>query len=158
MRKVAWIAPLTSLVLVSLACGLLTAPISGVKDVAATAEALATSLPSDMPRIPGVPDVSAYLNPVGAPAAEWKGIPIMAQASAGEEFDDATYSYRVPGIAGIGVEEFYDARLEGLGWQSVARTKVGSAGGYMLFTKGADAVNIMVTKSEGDIVVLLIMP
>lgn len=158
MRGIARIAPLTSLVLVSLACGLITAPISGVQDIAATAEALATSLPSDMPQIPGIPDVSAYLNPVGAPAAEWKGIPIMAQASAGEEFDEVTYSYRVPGVTGIDVEAFYDARLEGLGWKSPARTNVGSAGGYMLFTKGTAALNIMVTKSEGDIVVLLIMP
>jgi hypothetical protein len=48
--------------------------------------------------------------------------------------------------------------LDALGWSSPVRTNVGTAGGYMLFSKGTSALNIMITKSEGDIVVLLIMP
>ena len=82
----------------------------------------------------------------------------MPEAIAGEEFDLNTYSFRTPGITGVEVEEFYDSQLEALGWSSPARTNVGTAGGYMLFSKGTSTLNILINKSEGDIVVLLIMP
>ena len=157
MSQFRWEAPLAAVAWMITACGLISAPISEVQNLAGTAEAFATALPSDVQDIPGLPDVSRYLDPSDVPASDWRGIPIMPQASAGEEFDANVYSYRLPGIDGTEVEEFYDAQLEALGWSSPVRTNVGTAGGYMLFTKGTDALSVMVTKSEGDIVVLLIM-
>lgn len=158
MRMTSWMPPLVLLVLASMACSLTSAPISGAQSLASTAEALTSSLPDNLPQIPGMSDVTTYLNPRGEPAHEWKGIPIMPEATAGEEFDPNIYSFRAPGITGIEAEEYYDAQLEALGWSSPVRTNVGTAGGYMLFSKGTSALNIMITRSEGDIVVLLIMP
>ena len=158
MRCFSWMFPLILLTLAAMACSLTTAPISGAQNLASTAEALATSLPSDLSVIPGMPDITGFLNPSGAPVEAWNGIPIMPEAIAGEEFDLNTYSFRTPGITGVEVEEFYDGQLEALGWSSPARTNVGTAGGYMLFSKGTSTLNILINKSEGDIVVLLIMP
>lgn len=160
MLRFAWFAILFISSAAILACSFITAPISGAQNLASTAEALATSIPSDLegfPDVPGVPDVTAFLHPIGEPVEEWRGIPIMPEASAGEEFGHDTYGYTLLSLTGIEVEEFYDAELEALGWSSPMRTNVGTAGGYMLFTKGTKALSIMVTKSEGDIVVLLIM-
>lgn len=159
--RMVWIFVLAAAIV---GCSLLTNPVLGAQDLASTAEALATHLPLEapesegMPEIPGLPDVSAFLNPVGKPLESWRGIPIMPGASAGEEFDGTTYSYMVAGADGTLVEEYYDAELEALGWMSPVRTNVGTAGGYMLFTKGTSALNIMITKSEGEVVVLLNMP
>ncbi|MFH1184560.1 MAG: hypothetical protein V1755_05915 [Chloroflexota bacterium] len=163
MQRAPWIAPLSAMCLVGMACSLATTPLSQAQDLALTAEAFATTVPSGMPGIegmpdiPGVPDATVFLHPSGSPASEWRGIPIMPEASAGEEFDSNIYSFRAARITGIEVEEFYDAQLEILGWSSPVRTNVGTAGGYMLFTNGTDALSIMVTRSEGDIVVLLLM-
>lgn len=163
MPRFSWMPQVMALLLMGMACSLFTAPISGAQNLTSTAEALAMTLPSGipeiegMPDIPGMPDVSEFLNPSGAPASEWKSIPLMPEASAGQEFNPSTYSFRAPGITGTEVEEFYDARLEPLGWSLTVRTNAGRAGSYMLFTKGTSALGIMVTESEGDIVVLLIM-
>jgi len=150
--------------LIVLSCGIFGSPISEAADLASTVEALATSLPEgipdvgELPDIPGLPDVTSFLKPTGEPASEWRGVPIMPEAVAGQEFSGSAYSYRVPTRTGLDVEAFYDASLEELGWISPARTNVGTAGGFMLFSKDGSALNIMITKSEGDIVVILIMP
>jgi len=163
MLRLSSMAALAALALAAMACRLITAPISGAQDLASTAEAFATALPSGIPEIeglpdiPGMPDVTEFLNPSGAPASEWRGIPIMPEATAGEEFDPNTYSFKVAGATGLDVEEFYDAQLEALGWSSPVRTNVGTDGGYMLFTKGTSALSIMVIKPEGELVVLLIV-
>lgn len=89
---------------------LLTNPGAGAQDIALTAEALATQLPSGMlkiegmPDIAGLPDVSAFLSPDGVLIEVWRGIPIMRGASAGEEFDGSAYSYLVAGADGMPVE------------------------------------------------------
>src|SRR5262245_41349756 len=83
----------------SLACGLITGTIDQAKNLASTAEAMASAMPmetfqamasampSGMPNMPGLPNVGDYLDPKGAPVSDWNGIPIMSQASAGQEFD-----------------------------------------------------------------------
>ena len=157
MSKTLRFAPLSVLVLAGIACSLITAPISEAQNLASTAEALATTLPSGMPEVPGMPDVTGFLDPSGTPASEWHGVPIMPEASSGEEFQQNTYSFRVPSATGLDVEEFYDAQLESLGWTSTVRPNVGAAGGYLLFTKGTSVLSILATASEGGLVVLLIL-
>jgi len=55
--------------------------------------------------------------------------PLIPEASAGQEFDPNTYSFRAPGITGTAVEGFLEARPEALGWRSSVNTNVGTAGG-----------------------------
>ena len=140
---------LSILIVTALACGVITNPIAGAKDLAATAQALASAIPS------GLPDVGKYLNPQGTPVSEWNGIPVMTQATAGEEFSKNTYSYRVTGVQESDVQTFYADKLKAAGWTSPFSAQGGSAGGIMLFTKESSVLSITITKSDQDLVVLL---
>ncbi len=132
-----------------LACGVISNPLSGVQNVASTAEAMASAIPS------GIPDVSKYLNPQGKPVTDWNGIPIMTQATAGEEFSKSTYSYRIGGVTMQDVQTFYNDKLKALGWSSPFSAQGGSAGGLMLFTKESQVLTITITESDKELVVLL---
>lgn len=132
-----------------LACGIVTNPLSGAQNLASTAEALASAIPS------GLPDVTQYLNPQGKPATEWNGVPIMPQATAGQEFSKTTYSYRVSGVDANAIQSFYSDKLKAQGWTSPFSVQGGGAGGVMLFTKQSQVLSITITKVDQDLVVLL---
>ena len=157
------------LVLFTFACGLITNPLNQAKGLASTAEAIATAnpvstleaLPSSMPlstleALPSsIPDVGQYLNPTGKPVSNWNGIPIMTQATAGQEFNKNTYSFKATANA-TDVQTFYTNQLKTLGWNSSFSAQGGGQGGVMLFTKGTDVLSITITTSGNDVVVLLI--
>jgi hypothetical protein len=133
----------------ALACGVISNPISGAQNLASTAQALASAIPT------GLPDVTKYLNPQGEPVSEWNGIPIMSQATAGEEFSKGTYSFRVSGVSEQDIQTFYNDKLKAAGWESPFSAQGGSAGGLMLFTKESQVLTITITKADQDEVVLL---
>ncbi len=149
MRRVYKVILFTILTATVLACGVISNPLSGAKNIASTAEAMASALPT------GLPDVSKYLNPQGKPVSEWNGIPIMSQASAGQEFSKSTYSYRISGVAAQDVQTFYNDKLKAAGWASPFSAQGGSTGGLMLFTKEAQVLSITITPADQDLVVLL---
>ena len=151
MSRIYKVAFVTILVIASLACGLISNPISGAQNLASTAEAMASAIPS------GMPDVTQYLNPSGAPVTDWNGIPIMTQASAGQEFNKNTYSYKASGITEADVEAFYKDKLVPLGWTSQFGAQGGSSGGVMLFTKDSRVLSITISKSDQDFVILLVI-
>lgn len=132
-----------------LACGVISNPLSGAQNLATTAEAMASALPT------GLPDVAKYLNPQGEPVSEWNGIAIMSQATAGQEFGKGTYSFRVSGVSEQDIQAFYNDKLKAAGWDSPFSAQGGSAGGLMLFTKESQVLTITITKADQDEVVLL---
>ncbi len=132
-----------------LACGLISNPLSGAQNFASTAEAMASAIPS------GLPDVTKYMNPQGTPATDWNGIPIMPQASAGQEFSKSTYSFRISGVDEPTIQSFYLDKLKTAGWSSQFSAAGGSSGGIMLFTKDTQVLSITIAKSDQDEVVLL---
>jgi hypothetical protein len=132
-----------------LACGVISNPLSGVQSAASTAQALASAIPS------GLPDVSKCLNPQGTPETEWNGIPIMSEATAGQECGKSTYSYRVPGGDEQAIQTFYNDKLKAAGWDSPFSAQGASAGGLMLFTKESQVLSITIAKVDQDSVVLL---
>ena len=140
---------LAILTVTALACGVISNPLSGAQNLASTAEALASAIPT------GLPDVSRYLNPHREPPSEWNGIPVMSQATAGEEFSKGTYSYRVSGVSEQDIQAFYNDKLKAAGWESPFSAQGGSAGGLMLFTKESQVLTITITKADQDEVVLL---
>jgi hypothetical protein len=157
MSRLPRIGLLSILVLAGLACGLISNPISGAQNFASTAQAFASAIPSGFPSgIPNMPDITRYLSPTGTPAKEWNGVPIMAQAKAGEEFDKNTYSFRASGITAADVQTYYSDKMKSLGWSSTFTTLAGSEGGVMVFTKGASNLTITVAPADQDTVVLLI--
>jgi len=56
----------------------------------------------------------------------------MPQATAGEEFNENTYSYTVP-ITAADVQSFYSQKMEELGWTSPFGFQTLEEGGIMLF-------------------------
>jgi hypothetical protein len=163
---------LSILILFSFACGLITSPLNQAKGLASTAEAIATAnpvsistieaLPSSMPlstleALPSsMPEIGKYLNPTGKPVGNWNNIPIMTQATAGQEFNKNTYSFKASAAA-TDVQTFYAGQLKTLGWSSSFSAQGGGQGGVMLFTKDSKVLTITITPSSNSVVVLLIL-
>jgi len=129
---------------VSLACATITQPISDAKNLAGTAQAFASS----------IPDVNAYMNPQGTPVAEWNGIPIMTQASAGQEFNAKTYSFKAAATA-TEAQDFYKDKLTALGWSEPFDVPGGTTMAVMIFQKETSLLTISVTPSGDQVVVVL---
>ncbi len=49
------------------------------------------------------------------PLADWNGIPIMPQATAGQQANNGTYTFKVPVDSGT-IESYYSDKLKSLGW------------------------------------------
>ncbi|MEJ5225295.1 MAG: hypothetical protein WHV44_12630 [Anaerolineales bacterium] len=168
------------LVPLMLACNFITQPFNQTRDAVETAQAVATALPVEtlmalptmvddvmptleagmtaLPEIPGMGDLANMFDPKGEPVAEWKGIPVMPQAVAGQEFPDIfSYSYRAP----VKVEEvtkFYEDSLTPKGWTSMFSMPPSGESVVLIYTgdQGA-ALTITVTPSldsNGLIIIL----
>jgi hypothetical protein len=125
--------------------------------IPATVESMATSIPSMAPGLPSIPDVSGFLNPTGTPASDWNGIPVMSQATSGQEFTKSTYGYRVPLMDQAEIESYYDQKLQTLGWKSEFSASTGAHGGILVFSKDSQVLTITVTTQDQDLLVLLIL-
>jgi hypothetical protein len=145
----------------TLACGL-TNTISQAQNLASTAESVATSMPiQTLEALPSsMPDVGNYLNPTGQPVSNWNNIPVMSQATAGQEFNKTTYSYKVPSsVAVADIQTYYTDQMKTLGWSSSFSAQGGSQGGVMLFTKGNSVLTVTITPTTdntGSVVILLV--
>src|SRR6266508_1980499 len=155
-----------ALVVFALACNLVTQPINDVQNLAGTAEAIATSMPvetlqalsSAVPTFEAlasaIPDFGKYFDPQGTPAAEWNGIPIMPQATAGQEFDEKTYSFKAK-VTVQEVYDFYNQQLVSLGWSQSVSLPATDAGGLLGFSKEDTVLTITVTTLNDATLVLL---
>ena len=151
----------TILALFILACSLVTGPLSDVENAASTAEAFASSIPLEtieafttavpldtLEALPSViPDVGNYFDPTGTPVDQWNDIPIMPEATVGEEFGESTYSYTVPVVA-TDVQAFYEQKMEELGWTSTFSLPVTDEGGILLYQKEDDFLTITITPDQ----------
>ncbi len=166
----------TLIVVFMLACNLVTQPIKDAQNLAGTAQALGTAipiqtlqalgsaipmetlqaLPSAAPTIEALAtEFGNFLNPQGTPLQEWKGIPIMTQATAGQEFsENNTYSFRAA-VTIKEVQDFYNENLTALGWTSSFNLPSEGDAGLMVFQKDNNTLTITITSSEGSVVVLL---
>ena len=147
-----------------LACGLVTGPISDVEKAASTAESFASALPINtiealatnipiqtLEALPSeIPDYRNYFSPEGTPVEQWNDIPIMPQATVGQEFNDKTYSYTVP-LPASDVQAFYDQHMEALGWTSSFGFQPSEEGGILLYQKDSEFLTItMVADQDGS--------
>jgi hypothetical protein len=89
--------------------------------------------------------------PKGTPVAEWNGIPIMPQATAGQEFDANNYSFKFTGTAKEAVD-FYDSNLTTAGWSSMVTTSEGQ-GALLVYSKEDKFLTITVTSADDGTVV-----
>jgi len=174
---------LTVLVLFILACSTLTQPFNQAKDLAGTAQSIASAmpiqtlqslatqistqipagtleaLPSMMPSLEALgtnlPNIEGYFNPQGTPVSEWNGVPVMPQATAGQEFTDSnTYSYKVDASVKE-VQDYYKAELEKLGWTSSFSMPGNDTVAVEMFQKDSSFLTVTITEGSGSVIVLL---
>ena len=185
MSRASKILSLALVLMFVLACNFVTQPIDDVQNLAETAQSVASqfpietlqaagtaiasaipaetlqALPSQIPTVQALasslPDFGSMLNPQGTPVQEWRGIPIMPAATAGQEFsENNTYSFKANATA-TEVKDFYNQRLPELGWSQPFEFPFQGDTGIMVFQKEQSSVTITVTSSEGSVVVLLVM-
>jgi hypothetical protein len=157
------------------ACNFAAQPIEDVQNIAGTAQSLASAIPIEtLQALPSavpvetlqalasvVPTVEALatdfgplFNPQGTPVTEWNGIPIMPQATAGQEFDATTYSFKA-GVTSQEVQDFYTEQLTALGWNQPFSIPVEAEGGILTFQKDNSTLVVTITSSEGSSTVIL---
>lgn len=159
-----------------LACNFVTQPIKDAQEIAGTAQALGTlipvetlrALPSVIPAetLQAIPSVvptfeaiatefGGFFNPQGTPVQEWRGIPIMPQATVGQEFtENDTYSFKA-NVTTKEVQDFYNDKLSALGWKQVVSFPVEAEGGLIIFQKDSNALTITMARSDDVTTVVL---
>jgi hypothetical protein len=163
------------LIVFVLACNFVTQPIKDVQNIAGTAQSIATSLPIEtlqafasaipagtLQALPSMaPTLQAFatdfgesLNPQGTPVTEWNGIPIMPQATAGQEFDANNYSFKATATV-TEAQEFYNEQLTGLGWSQPFSMPGGEDAAFLLFEKDDKSLTIIIAQTDGSVVVRL---
>jgi hypothetical protein len=170
MSRISKFLAVTIVVVFLLACNFVTQPLRDTQNLAETAQAIGSSIPMEtLQALPSafpagtfeafatsMPDIGNILDPQGTPVQEWKGIPIMPQATAGQEFPESNiYSFKA-NVTSQEVQDFYDEKLAALGWtQPFAIPNESGEMSMILFQKGSNALTIMVLSSEGSVVVTL---
>jgi len=165
---------LLALIVFVLACNFIPQQVRDVQNLASTAESVASSMPgiagtaesmlTTMPEIvttlesaaTSIPDLDQYnyFNPQGTPLSEWNGIPIMPQATVGQEYNDGTYSFKVSATS-QDVQDYYNKELVDRGWTTTFNLPGDENGAIMLFSKEDNSVVITITFLDGETTVVL---
>lgn len=160
MSRLFKVSMFTMVLVFLLACSLISNPINDVKNTASTAQAFATDVSNLTTAIPietlqALPSEIAqfgnYFDPQGTPVAEWNGIPIMPQATAGQEFDANNYSFKFTGTAKEAAD-FYNSNLTTTGWSSMVTTS-DEQGALLVYSKEDKFLTVTVSSMEDGIVV-----
>lgn len=179
MSKLFKYLSLLVLVLFVLACNAVTQPFRDAQDLAETAQSFATALPVEtlqslVTQIPvetfqalpsmapsleafasAMPDFGNFFNPEGVPVSEWNEIPVMPQATAGQEFTDSnTYSFKVSATMEE-ARDFYNAQLPPLGWSSFFNMPADASGSVQVFQKDDNILTITIVDVNGSVIVIL---
>jgi len=99
------------------------------------------------------PDAVSSLVPESQPASEWKGVPIMPGATAGDG-DEESYVFTIR-AAPQQVQEYYQGELTKLGWQLFATDSRDSAL-MLMFTNNASVTLTISIIAKGDQVLVLL--
>ena len=104
-------------------------------------------------------NVSQYFNPVGQPVQDWNGVPIMPQATAGQEFKPgAVYSFKATATIEQAAS-FYQEKMPALGYTSfMAGPATGSSGtggnamhnSFLYFTKSSQILLLYIASYDTD--------
>ena len=170
MSRTTKILLLVMLVVFTLACNAIDQRVNQVQDIAKTAEAIGTAipietlqaLPSAMPVetleaiSTSMPDFGNMFDPKGEPVAEWKSIPIMPQATAGQENDANNYSFKFTGTVKE-ASDYYNDELVKLGWTTMFSMPGDENGGILAFQKDSSVLTVTIVYTDGTTVVVLTM-
>lgn len=160
---------LLTVIVFILACNTVTKPIQDVQNVAGTVESVASALPietiqafaTNMPvqtlesAASQMPDFANMFDPQGEPVAEWNGIPVMPQATAGQEFADTkTYSFKADATV-KDAQDFYNDAMGKAGWSPMISMPGDANGAILVFQKDSSIATITITSQDNSIIVLL---
>lgn len=116
-----------------------------------TALPTATAAPTRPPTPTTLPTLTAAVDlplPVGTPAHEWQGLPIMPDATAGDG-DAQGYWFTITATP-TQIQEFYDKALTPQGW-SLLTVGTGQTGNtLMIYQKEAQTVSIAIIPRAED--------
>ena len=160
---------LLTVIVFILACNTVTKPISDAQEAVETVQSFATAMPletiqsfaTNMPveTIQAVssalPNFGNLFDPQGEPVAEWKSIPIMSQATAGQEHDANNYSFKFTGTVKDASDFYNNNTMSGLGWSPMLSMPGDENGALLVFQKDSNIVTITVT-AQGDAIVVLL--
>ena len=160
---------LLTVIVFILACNTVTKPISDAQEAVETVQSFATAMPletiqsfaTNMPveTIQAVssalPNFGNLFDPQGEPVAEWKNIPIMPQATAGQEHDANNYSFKFTGTVKEASDFYNNNTMSGLGWSPMLSMPGDENGALLVFQKDSNIVTITVT-AQGDAIVVLL--
>lgn len=160
---------LLTVIVFILACNTVTKPISDAQEAVETVQSFATAMPletiqsfaTNMPveTIQAVssalPNFGNLFDPQGEPVAEWKSIPIMPQATAGQEHDANNYSFKFTGTVKEASDFYNNNTMSGLGWSPMLSMPGDENGALLVFQKDSNIVTITVT-AQGDAIVVLL--
>lgn len=172
MSRLFKVSMFTLVLVFLLACSLISKPVNDVKNAANTAqavasdvssfasampmktlEALATTIPlGTLEALPSeIAQIGNYFDPQGTPVSEWNGIPIMPQATAGQEFDANNYSFKFTGTA-KDASDFYNSNLGNAGWSPMVTTS-DEQGALLVYSQGDKFLTVTVSSVDDGIVV-----
>jgi hypothetical protein len=178
MSRLSKILMVSVVVLFVLACNFVTQPVREAQNLAGTAQAIGSAIPIEtlqalpsalpMETLQALPSVAPTIealatvfgdisNPQGTPVQEWNAIPIMPQATVGQEFTENNtnvYSFKAT-VTAKEVQDFYKEKLTALGWNQPLDLPVGAEGGVMTFQKEGSTLIITISVSGGSALVLL---
>ena len=151
-----------------LACNFVTRPFNKAQNAVETAQSLATSMPLEtlqsfatnlpvqtLEALPSsIPDLGNMFNPQGEPVSEWNGIPVMSQATAGQEHDKSNYSFKFAGTV-KDAQDFYSTEMVKLGWSSLFSVPGTASGAILAFQKDSQTLTITIVSTDNATVVLL---
>jgi len=157
------------LIVFILACNTVTRPVRDAQEAVETVQSLATAMPletlqsfaTNMPVetlqaiSSAMPNFGDMFNPQGEPVSEWNGIPVMSQATAGQEFADSnTYSFKADATVKEATD-FYGEEMVKLGWSSTFNLPGDANGAVLVFSKDSHITTITIT-SQGDTIVVVL--
>ena len=156
------------LIVFILACNTVTKPFDDAQNVVETAQSFATSMPLETiqafaTNIPmgtlesvasQMPDFGNMFSPQGEPVSAWNDIPVMSQATAGQEHDKSNYSFKFTGTA-KDASDFYNAELVKLGWSVLFSLPSQENGAVLSFQKDGLTLVITIVTTDNETVVLL---
>ena len=158
-----------TLIVFVLACNTVTRPFNDAQNVVETVQSFTTAMPletlqsfaTNMPVetlqaiSSALPNFGDMFNPQGEPVAEWNGIPVMPEATAGQEFAESnTYSFKADATVKEATDFYKDAMVK-LGWSSTFPMPGDANGAVLVFSKDSHITTITITFSDGSIVVIL---
>jgi len=111
-----------------------------------------------------IQSISLYSNPVGTPVSSWHDVPVMSQATAGQEFSPVIYSYRANATLAQ-ARDFYAAKAATLSKQPLTMgTGYGGTGSNAYHSANfiSYSLTIVLTSQDNDpqhvLVVISIAP